>query len=220
MRLLNPGYESRSVGGSLYYNSSSGKCYYSRNNRNIGCDFTSDGLKANLKALIDDVLWNTGSNGTNSFRSASTGNFYDYERSSNTGKICTSKAYCTDTVTRTTTWQGKVGLMYPSDFGYATTGGTSMNRTSCLDEAIHNWNTNYDCYGNNWLYDSNYVQWSLTPFANSSRSNEVFSISLSNVSYDDAYVDKGIRPSVYVISKTMIVGGEGTSENPYKLSVQ
>ena len=49
MKLLNPGYESES--GSLYYNNGSG--YY---NGSSSCDFTSIGLKINLKNLIGNTL--------------------------------------------------------------------------------------------------------------------------------------------------------------------
>ena len=45
MKLLNPGYESESIGGSLYYNNSSGNCYSSGNNGTEACDFTTTGLK-------------------------------------------------------------------------------------------------------------------------------------------------------------------------------
>lgn len=45
MKLLNPGYESETVGGSLYYNSESGSCYAGINNATVSCDFTSTGIK-------------------------------------------------------------------------------------------------------------------------------------------------------------------------------
>ena len=120
MKLLNPGYESETIGGSLYWNNQSGTCYSSNNNGTTSCDFTSTGIKDKLKTLISDAVWNTGSQGTNDYTSASGGltkHFYAYERSSNTGKICTSGDYCNDTVERTTTWKGLVGLMYPSEVG-------------------------------------------------------------------------------------------------------
>ena len=142
MKLLNPGYESEEVGGSLYYNGSSRLCYSGKENTTEFCDFTSSGLKTNLKNLVGNTLWNTGTNGAYSYDSASNGlasHFYSYERSSNTGKICTSFNYCDDTVTRTTTWSGKIGLMYPSDYGYATSGGSTSNRTSCLNKELYNW---------------------------------------------------------------------------------
>ena len=214
MKLLNPGYESESVGGSLYYNNSSGNCYSSNNNGTKACDFTTTGLKTNLKSLISDTLWNTGTNGTNMDISAS--NFYSYERSSNNGKICTSGDYCNDTVTRTTTWNGKIGLMYPSDYGYATSGGTSMNRANCLAKELNNWYG--DCYNNDWLYNSSNRQWTVSPVANFIDALEVVDVDSSgDVNSTEARRAGLVRPSVYLISKTSILGGEGTLENPYQI---
>ena len=101
MKLSNPGYESESVRGFLYYNNSSGNCYSSDNNRTKACDFTSSGLKN----LVGNTVWNTGSNDgvTYTYENIITGKFYELERSNNSGKICTSGYYCNDTVVRTTT---------------------------------------------------------------------------------------------------------------------
>ena len=220
MKLLNPGYESESVGGSLYYNNSSGNC--SSYSGTIACDFTTTGLKTNLKKLVGTTLWNTGTNGTNDYSSASNGlasHFYSYERSSNNGKICPSGSYCNDTVTRTTTWNGKIGLMYLSDYGYATSGGTSMNRTSCLAKELYNWDGASDCYNNDWLYNSSNSQWTISPFADSSFASYVFGVRGSGaVNYRHAYNAGLVRPSVYLISKTSILGGEGMLENPYTIA--
>ena len=220
MKLLNPGYESESVGGSLYYNNSSGNCYTNINNATKACDFTKTGLKTNLKNLVGNTLWNTGTNGTNSYNSASNGlasHFYSYERSSNNGKICTSGEFCTDTVTRTTTWNGKIGLMYPSDYGYATSGGSTSTRTSCLNKELVNWNdSSYsDCKNNDWLLDTSNWQWTLSPTAFSSTDFYVFSV---YVDYSRASYAGLVRPTLYLKSSTTISSGEGTPENPYVLS--
>ncbi len=223
MKLLNPGYESESVGGSLYYNGGSGNCYSDSDNSTTACDFTSSGLKTNLKSLIGDTLWSTGTNGSNSYNSAShvlASHFYSYERSSNTGKICTSGWACNDTVTRTTTWNGKIGLMYPSDYGYATSGGSTTNRTSCLNTNLYNWyNSSYsDCKNNDWLYNSSNWQWTISPYAYSSNANFVFGVYTAGFVVNGYASNAGlVRPSVYLISKTSILGGEGTLENPYEI---
>ena len=218
MKLLNPGYESGSVGGSLYYNNSSGNCY--SNNATIACDFTTTGLKTNLKKLIGNTLWNTGTNGTNDYRSSTNGlasHFYSYERSSNNGKICKSAPYCNDTVVRTTTWNGKIGLMYPSDYGYATSGGTSMNRASCLAKELYNWDEASDCYNDDWLYTGT-KQWTVSPRAYSWGAVYVFFVhSTGRVNDSSAFFEGMVRPSVYLISTTAILGGEGTLENPYEI---
>ena len=225
MKLLNPGYESESVGGSLYYNNSSGNCYSDWNNGTTACDFTSSGLKSNLKALIGDTLWHTGTNGTNDLSSASNGlvsHVYSYERSSNTGKICSSTGNydCYDTVTRTTTWNGKIGLMYPSDYGYATSGGTSMNRTSCLAKELMRWEDSAsDCYTNDWLSNSDNVFWTISPYASSSVATYVFQVIPIGVTTYMASIAVSVRPSVYLKSSATILSGEGTLENPYVLGI-
>ena len=223
MKLLNPGYESESVGGSLYYNNSSGNCYTNRNNATKACDFTTTGLKTNLKNLVGNTLWNTGTNGTNSYTSASNGlasHFYSYERSSNNGKRCTSGTDCNDTVERTTTWNGKIGLMYPSDYGYATSGGSTSNRTSCLNKELSHWDSSSysDCKNNDWLYNSSNWQWTVSPYADSSFASGVFGVNVTGVVGGTiAFLAGQVRPSVYLISKTSILGGEGTLENPYEI---
>ena len=213
MKLLNPGYESESVGGSLYYNGGSGTCYSGSNNRTKSCDFTSSGLKENLKALIDDAAWNTGSNDGVTYKyNIIASKFYELERSSNTGKICSSGSYCNDTVERTTTWTGKIGLIYPSDYGYATSGGNTTNRTSCLNTELYSWSS--DCYSNDWLSSS---ERAISPYAYSSHARYVFIVYNNRVYYNSASIASGVRPSVYLMSSASILSGEGSETNPYTI---
>ena len=225
MKLLNPGYERESVGGSLYYNIDSGNCYNGENNATTSCDFTDIGLKANLKALISDAIWHTGTNGKNSYTSSSNGltsHFYGYERSNNTGKICIAGDYCNDVIIRTIDWKGKVGLMYPSDYGYATGGGNTSNRTSCLNKELYNWNDSScsDCVNNDWLYNSSNWQWNITSAAASSYAFGTFNVrGGGRVDNSRASSQYAVRPSVYLIPSTTITDGLGTKENPYVLGI-
>ncbi len=222
MKLLNPGYESETIGGSLYWNNQSGTCYNDENNTTTNCDFTSTGIKNKLKTLISDVVWNTGSQGTNSWTSASGGltkHFYTYERSDNTGKICSSEDYCTDTVARTTTWTGKVGLMYPSDYGYATSGGSTTNRAACLNKELYSWNSSdvSDCINNDWLFN-NGISWTISPHALSSRATRAFYIYTGGIIADgDTYYSGAVLPVVYLTSSVGIESGDGSSGNPFTL---
>ncbi len=221
MKLLNPGYESESVGGSLYYNNSSGNCYSYMENKTKACDFTSSGLKTNLKNLVGNTLWHTGSNDGVTYTEDNivTSKFYELERSSNNGKICKLDDYCNDTVTRTTTWTGKVGLMYPSDYGYATGGGSTSNRTSCLAIELYNWGDAGDCKNNDWLYNSNAWQQTISPSAHSWYASYVFGVDANGAVEDgSAYPYCFIRPSVYLKSNVLILSGEGTLENPYEIA--
>ena len=216
MKLLNPGYESETVGGSLYWNSGSGTCYSRENNGTKSCDFTTTGIKDKLKTLISDAVWNTGASTT---RGQITSEFYTQERGTRNGKICSSGDYCNDTVERTTTWIGKVGLMYPSDYGYATSGGSTTDRATCLNKSIGSWSNSSvnDCKNNDWLF--RYYQWTLSPSVSSSYASTVITVCKAGyVSAYNAFSANDVRPVVYLLPSVVIQSGDGSSSNPFILS--
>ena len=213
MMLLNPGYENPNGGvyayeGSLYYNAKSGTCY-SDSDEATTCDFTTTGLKNDTtRDMIETVTWKLG--GTANYQSVSNGlasHFYGYER----GTTVDSN--------HETTWEGKIGLMYPSDYGYATSGGDTTNRTSCLAKELYHWDSSSysDCKKNDWLYDSSDYQWTLTPHSSSSYS--VFCVRSAGYVYNNGNASSSyaVRPSVYLKSNIAISGGEGTSGTPYTI---
>ncbi len=206
--LLNPGHESETYGGSLYWNRKSGTCYAGSSNATTSCNFTSTGLTDEAKAMIGDAKWYLGC--TNDWTTSSTGlasHWYKYER----GTTVYSG--------RSTNWTGKVGLMYPSDYGYATSGGSSTNRASCMAKELYNWHKSgySDCKNNDWLYNSSTTQWTMSPHAGSSR--EVFSVdSTGFVDFDDADNTRAGRPVVHLKSTIKVISGSGTKDSPYILS--
>ena len=190
-----------------YYNRTSGTCPYGQKGATVSCDFTSNGLTEAAKNQIDTITWKLG--GIPSYTSSSTGlasHFYTYER----GTTIYSG--------RPTEWQGKVGLMYPSDYGYATGGGSTSSRTSCLNKELSKWDdSSYnDCKNNDWLYTGT-TQWTLAPYAYSSYS--VFNVSDRSVVNASPYAVGrfAVRPSVYLLSSMSILSGEGTLQNPYEI---
>ncbi len=227
MKLLNPGYESESVGGSLYWNNKSGTCYNHEKNGTRSCNFTSTGIKDSMKDFIDSAVWNTGSKGRFGFPSSNDGlveYFYEYERSNNTGKICTSDGSkydnCNDTVERTTTWTGKVGLMYPSDYGYATSGGSTTDRATCLNTNLSSWSSSSvsDCKNNDWLFNNSY-QWTISPSTHSSRATDAFRVASDGGVYNSAaYNNWAVLPVVYLTSYVGVQSGDGSSGNPFILT--
>ena len=222
MKLLNPGYESETVGGSLYWNGKAGTCYNGQNNTANSCDFTSDSMKSIIKSYINNAMFNTGSQGT--YWTTQNGglvkHFYEYERGNNTGKICTSGEYCNDDLERTTKWLGKVGLMYPSDYGYATNGGNVANRVTCLNTVLKNWNSSNvgECSMNNWMQNDS-VSWVLFPFSFSTNAVGVASIDSSSLTTNYASDGHSIKPVVYLTSSVRIISGDGTKENAYVLGM-
>ena len=179
--------------------------------------------------MIDNATWYLGSvNASQNIWAANTftASFvYNFERGNLSGKQCSSGTYCTDTVTRTTTWQGKVGLLYPSDYIYATGGGSTYDRNTCLtvhagyvgDNSISNWNNTYtDCKNNDWLLNTSVWTWSLSPRAFSSGSHYVFGVNTAGyVTYYIAIAAVSVRPVVYLKSSIKFTTGDGSSDNPF-----
>ena len=177
---------------------------------------------------IESVVWKLGSpsNDNGTFVSYNSENLkapyvYTHERANTNGKICTSGTYCNDTVTRTSSWTGKVALMYPSDYGYATSGGDATNRQTCLGLGLYNgWNnTAYtDCKNNDWLYKSGITQWTLSPSASSSDAIGAFCVHSTGFVYSNGAGNaEGVRPVVFLKSSISITGGDGSSESPYTI---
>ena len=119
----------------------------------------------------------------------------------------------------------KVGLMYPSDYGYATVGGSTTNRVGCRASAIYTYNKD-DCKNNDWLFTSqnsfvNGAEWLLSPF--SSYMNIAAALYLSGLVNPNGYAAVGstyfsVRPTFYLDSDILkIVGGTGTQTNPYHI---
>ena len=204
MKLLNPGHESESVGGSLYYNSKSGNCYSDDSNATTSCDFTSTGIKnATTRNMIADTTYNTGGHTTSNVFSNV---MYEKERG------ITTVSNPSDGITRTTTWTGKIALAYPSDYGYAT------DLSKCT-QTLNSYN-NSTCNSNDWMYSifkTNGYNWLLTP--HSSREYLAFLASSSGyVSYSNIFHANRVAPVLYLSSDQDIVSGDGSQSNPYQLA--
>ena len=174
-------------------------------------DFTSTGLKNDsTRNAIESVVWNLG--GTGNYYSASNGlasHWYGYERGTT---VYSGHA---------TTWTGKVGLMYPSDYGYATAGGSTTDRATCLAKEMYNWDGSdvSDCKSNDYLYKLDEYQWTLAPTS----SNAVLVFYVDSEGYvrnNSAYGHYYVRPVAFLKSNISITDvGLGTAESPFQLKV-
>ena len=187
-----------------YWNRTSGQCPYGDRGVTKACDFTTSGLTTDAKNMIGNAVWNLG--GASSF-SNSTSTFYASERG--------AEVYSG----RPTTWTGKVALMYPSDYGYATSGGNT-GRDTCLSYSLSSWDGYSDCYSNNWMYVMD-RQWLLSPQNQSSEG--VFVIigngTVSGSSSGDSNFSSRVNPVVYLSSNVKITNGDGSESNPFTLSL-
>ena len=186
MNLLNGAYLNSQDG------TDSGYCYGYSTTVPSNCDYTGIGINDTYRSMIANVKWYLGGY---SSTSATAGMFYGYERGS------------TVYSGRPTYWEGKIGLMYPSDYGYSVL-ASSCARTTNLSS--YNKST---CAGESWLYGEG-NEWTLTP--DSSNSGYVFY--LSSTGHLDSYnADNGFaaRPVLYLDSSVYVIDGNGTMSDPY-----
>ena len=210
MKLLNPSdyYEvdsnDNNLGQSLYYNSTSGKCYSSNNNATVDCNFTSTGIKNSAtRNMITETTYYLGGWNTSQIYSNL---IYEYERG--------TKVY-TD---RPTTWTGKIALAYPSDYGYA------ADFNQCVNKQLDKYNDS-TCTSNNWMKaiitnnGRNGGGWLLTPYSGNSYPVWLVASSGSMGKSTAASSYYCAVPVLYLSSELGIEpGGDGSSSNPYKLS--
>ena len=109
--------------------------------------------------------------------------------------------------------------MYPSDYGYATSGGSTTDRKTCLNTSLGCWSNYSECYNNDWL-SNGYNQWALLPSASSYvASNAFFLLESAYVMDAGAYYNFGVRPVVYLKSNVKISSGTGSQDDPFTLEL-
>ena len=208
---------------SIYYNSASGECYTTDSKTPATCDFTEEsgnpkGLNEAARNMIDkDIIWNIG--GLNN-RSVSTNIMYEAER----GELTSHSSYLNIwTKENDPEYHNGIGLMYPSDYGYAVGGDV---RNTCLPKKMYDEERNDyrsdNCKNNNWLKPSSGYYWTLTPNTESvNRAMMISSDGYLGNSFCMNYVGTVIAPVVYLKSSIEIVSNSasnyGSIDNPFIL---
>ena len=175
------------------------KWYNGSNNAQNGTYDYSKNIKSSSLNKVAKVKWNLGGYNTSSVSAL---NMYNAERG--TAHISNPS----DGTTRNNTWDGKIALIYPSDYGYASTDPSCRGNLYNCDNA--------DSKANNWLFNGAY-HWTLSP--HSGYASVVFSVySGGLVGNGDASLTIGLRPVLFLKSDVVIAGGTGESvENAYTL---
>ena len=193
----------------MYYGGTTVTCYDGSKNSTTTCP--TNKLDNTAKALIDNHTWNTGA--IEWEKRTDTLAFYNDERGSVNGKICSSGSYCNDTVTRTTEWPGYIGLPYATDYAYAS--GESICETNMVKKDSSN---AYICKNNNWMFKPNTWYWTLSPYASASVADSVWGVSSDgSVGNYSAASGGAVFPTIYLKSNILIESGKGTSSDPYIL---
>ncbi len=116
-----------------------------------------------------------------------------------------------------TSWNGKIALMYPSDYSYTYALGVD---NTCYTDGYKCRTDNGGAPTKGWIYNtnSNSYQWLLSP--NSAVSDYAFRLYVSGyVNHSGVANSSGVRPSLYLVSNIKIDSGDGSEQSPYQLKL-
>ena len=151
-------------------------------------------LGATWQNLIAETTWHLG--GMTSYNNTAKA-FYDGERN--------NAGYGSNP----TTYTDEIGLMYPSDYGYAANPDAWATDLYDYD--------NSTITANNWMY-MGLSEWTIIPYSSSSR--YVFNAFYYGIlHYHAASLGYAARPVFYLKSNVALQGGSGTSSDPFILAV-
>ena len=114
-------------------------------------------------------------------------------------------------ITHTTPWTGKVGLMASYEFLYATGGGDS-----CLTTAGSSYNSSCGTAANDWLLNTGADLWTLSP-RSGDPSSALYVYSVCFVNGYHVGNSTAAVPAVFLKSSVKLDSGQGTSSSPYIL---
>ncbi len=201
----------------IYYESGIGDCYRGRSPKE--CNFSSGtdlpkGLNEISQNMIDkEVIWNLGSSDDGYF---STNKFYEKERGTISANDSQYPAEWSSTTDIGEKYNG-IGLIYPSDYGYAVGGEV---RNNCLTKDLYYYKEN-NCGVNDWLNHSDYL-WTI--LSRTTGSGDVFYLNPSGyVDYTNTSGTRSVWPTIYLKSSVKITPNPhseqeyGTIDNPFQL---
>ena len=175
-------------------------------------------ISSPYQEMIGNAVWNLG---------AVVDRFSSTSHTSEIENLPVNQWYASERGTDTygdnpTSWLGKLALVYSSDIGYATSGGTT-GRDTCLNKSLfaNVWSDSTDCHTNDWLFLTNNMQWTLTPChyipASDNHYMYVF-VQFANGLGEGSVtqtVGVSIYPAFYLVSSVKIIDGTGSKNDPY-----
>ena len=194
-------------------------CYGSANNGTKTCPTGT--IDETSKSLIDNHTWNIGAPNYSTLydsttKTLDTVEFYQAERGSVNGKICSSGNQCNDIIIRTSEWTGYIGLPYVTDWAYASSESVCETNMQTKDDL-----NVYICKNNNWMHygsTSNVVTWMLSPNALPVLAVSVWGVfGVGSVYGVNVANPLSVFPTIYLKSNILIESGKGTSSDPYIL---
>ena len=155
-------------------------------------DYASNGLTDSAKEQISTTKWYLGNLEWSGSNYGNTQQVYAQERSKNVHSG------------NKQTWDGKVGLIYASDYMYAS--------ETCYNDGTLGYNYNISAC-TNWLRDSSY--WTISPRSDSASIVVDVHGTGGLYSFTANYSSIDVRPCVYLNPNVGYVSGSGTTSSPF-----
>ena len=193
--LLNEYFLNKTSTSSTYGNCGDWTYYYGgANYRTNDCTrIVGYGIDSSLRDYIETTTWYLYGGSSQSKQ-----NWYLCERGGNSCTSAYDGTYSTDT-------EAKIGLMYVSDYLYASGYYSSSDTTS----------SNAGNFANkNWLYSES--EWTINPRA-SSYSTDGYYVDKGTPMANYTHFSRGVRPSFYLKSSVYVTGGSGRFDDPYTI---
>ena len=154
-------------------------------------------INTTYKSIISNETYYLGGSSSSNYRTLTTNAYYDAERNVNAS---------TSNPISTTQY---IGLMYPSDYGYAA-------ENSCLSTALYEYSNG--CINSDYLFSKNY-EWLQAPYGTATSGFATYIDNYGNISSGNGGVtySRQVRPSLYLTSEVQITGGDGSKSNPYTI---
>ncbi len=152
-------------------------------------------IDGTYKNMISEETYYLGGATIDNYRTLTASGYYNAERDS-------SQVYSGNPTSTTQ----NIGLMYPSDYGYAA-------GSSCLSTALDDYNKG--CYISDYLYGLN--EWLQTPFASDSPPAAAVSGTGRVYYIKSVTLSRAVRPVLYLNSNVQITGGDGSQGNAFIL---
>ena len=156
-------------------------------------------INATYKSMISNETYYLGGSSSSNYRTLTTSAYYDAERNGNasTGNPISTTQY--------------IGLMYPSDYGYAA-------GNSCLSTALYEYSDG--CMNSDYLFSGDF-EWLQVPYGTTISGFATYIGEYGSVSSGNGGVkfSRQVRPSLYLNSNVQITGGDGSKSNPFQLSL-
>ena len=191
---------------------------------------------------IDDTVWYLGTVGVGDTYPItsypSTQDFYIKERGTNTDRgTLPPNIVLKSSVPNTT---AKIGLIYPSDYGYATSGGSEEKRNECITGWLYDydgthWGAKSDglCMANDWLnFHGNGYNWTITSYGNTpfiawfiggtgyaGQAQVGPNFGYEGYAITSVAPNMNVRPVFSLASNVKYNGGTGNYDNPYLISL-